>query len=566
MTDAQTSMSDGFGSPTATESPDGRPLPQPTLASAEFWASGADGRLRIARCQSCGQWVHPRPTICPTCHSRTITMDPVSGRATVVGLTVNHQGWLQRMPPPYVIAIVALEEDASVRLTTNIVGCAPDDVVIAMRVRVRFEQAATDIWLPLFEPDPERPSLAPLPEPDDYRRHARRPLAGDRFEDKVIISGVGQSQVGRRLLQDPMTLTIDACLAALADAGLQPQDIDGLSTYPGPFGAGMSEGGVTAVEEALRLHPVWVSGGADFPGQNGSIIAAMLAVASGLCQHVLCFRTVWESTYSTLVRSGRWAPEGGRATGMQEYRAPFGAMSAANWIACQASHYLHRYGASRETFGWIAVTERANAANNPEAVYRGLLSIDDYMSARPVSTPFGLLDCDVPVDGAVAVIVSSADTAEDLRATPVFVEAVGTQIMERVSWDQGTLTHLPQSLGPSHHLWTRTSLRPDDVDVALLYDGFTFNAVSWLEALGFCEFGGAADFTDQGRAIGLTGRLPLNPHGGQLSAGRTHGYGFFREAVLQLRGEATGRQVQDATVAVVTAGGGVPSGAVLLRN
>jgi acetyl-CoA acetyltransferase len=192
--------------------------------------------------------------------------------------------------------------------------------------------------------------------------------------------------------------------------------------------------------------------------------------------------------------------------------------------------------------------------------------LESYLAARMVSSPFGLFDCDVPVDGAVAVIVSSIETAWDRPKPPVLVEAVGTQILERLSWDQDTLSHMPQARGPGAHLWTRTSLRPENVDVAELYDGFTFNALSWLEALGFCELGGATDFIAGGRGIALDGTLPMNTHGGQLSAGRTHGYGFLREAILQLRGEATGRQVDDAKVAVVAAGGGTPAGVMLLRR
>jgi acetyl-CoA acetyltransferase len=251
---------------------------------------------------------------------------------------------------------------------------------------------------------------------------------------------------------------------------------------------------------------------------------------------------------------------------MMEDRAPYGAVSAANWIAIQASHYFHRYGGDRSALGWIAVTEREGAARNPEAVYRDPLTLDDYFQARMVSTPFGLYDCDVPVDGAVAVVVSAVETVADRPRPAVLVDAVGTQILERLSWDQDTLTHEPQTFGPARHLWSRTALRPDDVDVALLYDGFTFNAVSWLEALGFCEPGGAAAFIDEGRGIALGGRLPLNPHGGQLSAGRLHGFGFVREAMLQLRGEAWDRQVADARVAVVTTGGGAPGSAMLLRR
>ncbi|MFF0818694.1 OB-fold domain-containing protein [Rhodococcus sp. NPDC003318] len=544
----------------------GRPLPQPTLASAEFWASGADGVLRIAQCSACGKRAHPQSVLCPDCGGRKMPLQPVSGKAVVVGVTTNVQQWLPKFPPPYVIAIVALAEDSDVRLTTNIVGCEPDEVRVGTQVRVVFEQADEDIWLPLFEIDPDAGGEpGQVPEPENYRARLRPPVSTERFEDRVAISGVGQSQVGRRLMVDPLSLTVDACLAAVADAGLTLDDIDGLSTYPGRSVGGMSEGGIMPVEQALRIRPTWVNAGGELPGQNGSLVAAMLAVASGLCRHVLCFRTVWESSHSDLVRSGKWAAGGGRATDMFEFRHPFGAMSAANWIACQASNYFHRYGDAKKALGAIAVNARSNASANPEAVYRDPITMEDYLTARPVSTPFGLYDCDVPVDGAVAVIVSAVDTVADLPHKPVFVESVGTQMMENLSWDQGTLSHLPQSLGPSAHLWSRTDLRPEDVDVALLYDGFTFNALSWLEALGFCELGGASDFIDGGRGIAIDGRLPLNTHGGQLSAGRTHGYGFFREAVLQLRGQAPGRQVADPHVAVVSSGGGVPSGAILLR-
>jgi acetyl-CoA acetyltransferase len=509
--------------------------------------------------------MHPTVVLCARCGGRDFSLQSVSGRAVVVGVTVNFQQWLPKFPPPYVIAIVALEEDSSVRLTTNIVGCDPAEVAVGARVKVTFEQVAEDIWLPLFELDEDTTSGV-LPEPSDYRSRLRSPVRTDKFEDRVAITGVGQSKLGRRLMVDPLTLTVDACLRAIEDAGLTAGDIDGLSTFPGNRDNGSSEGGIMPVQQSLGIFPTWVNGGGELPGQNGSIIAAMLAVASGLCRHVLCFRTVWESSHSELVRSGRWATGSGRATGMMEFRSPFGAMSAANWIACQASHYFHRYGDAKDALGAIAVNTRSNASANPEAVYREPISMDDYFNARMVSTPFGLYDCDVPVDGAVAVIVSAADAATDLPNKPVLIEAVGTQITEPLSWDQGTLTHLPQSLGPSAHLWSRTELRPDDIDVALLYDGFTFNALSWLEGLGFCEFGGARDFIDGGRGIAVDGRLPLNPHGGQLSAGRTHGYGFFREAVLQLRRQAPGRQVADPHVAVVTAGGGIPSGAILLRT
>jgi acetyl-CoA acetyltransferase len=249
-----------------------------------------------------------------------------------------------------------------------------------------------------------------------------------------------------------------------------------------------------------------------------------------------------------------------------QWNLPFGAPSAAHWIGMNANQYLHRYGASREIFGHVAINSRSNAALNPRAIYREPMTMEDYLSARPITSPFGLLDCDVPCDGSIAVVVSAAESAPDLAKPPVRIEAVGTQVLERISWDQGTLTHEPQVLGQSAHLWTRTSLTPSDVDVALLYDGFTFNAISWLEGLGFCGLGETKDWIDGGRRIALDGELPLNPHGGQLSEGRTHGFGVIYEAIKQLRHEAGDRQVPNARTAVVSTGGGTPSGVMLLRQ
>jgi acetyl-CoA acetyltransferase/uncharacterized OB-fold protein len=544
-----------------------RPLPELTLASEWFWTSGADGVLRIQGCQDCGQLVHPPTPICPRCRSRSSKPVAVSGRGTVVGYTVNAHQWHPDFEPPYVIANIALAEDPNVHLTTNVVGCAPSDVAIGQEVAVRFDQHE-DVWLPLFEPTGVMDPVDRVPEPT--RPVPRRPPTAARFEHRAVLSGVGRSRLGRRLMIDPLSLAVDACTAAIADAGLTFDDIDGLSTYPGAVGMGMSEGGPTAVEEALRLHPTWINGGGDLPGPGGSIIAAAMAVAAGLCRHVLCFRTVWESTFATLAAGGKASAGragGGRASGpMQEWRAPFGALSAANWIAMNAHQYLHRYNVPREMLGLIALNGRANAARNPAAIYRDPMTMDDYLSARPITSPFGLYDCDVPCDASIAVVVSAADVADDLPHPAVRIEAVGTQILERVSWDQDTVTHEPQVIGQAAHLWTRTDMQPSDVDLALVYDGFTFNAISWIEALGFCGFGEAYDWLDGGARIALDGELPVNPHGGQLSEGRTHGFGFVYEAMQQLRHDAGERQVRDARTAVVTSGGGTPSGVLLLQR
>ncbi|MCV7423157.1 OB-fold domain-containing protein [Mycobacterium yunnanensis] len=544
----------------------GRPLPQVTVANEYFWTAGADGRLRLQECQSCRALIHPPAPICRYCRSTDLGVRTLSGRASLSAFTVNHRFGFPELPPPYVVAQVAVAEDPRVRLTTNIVDCAPEDLELGQPVEVVFRQLA-DVWLPLFRPSSDdTPVPQPVDEidPRDFSRHVRPMLTTTKFEDHSAITGIGASRLGRRLMVPPLALTIEACEEAVADAGLTFDDIDGLSTYPGLDVAGMGEGGVSALEGALGLKPTWINGGMDTFGPGGSVIAAMMAVATGMARHVLCFRTLWEATFAQLMKEGKASPPGGART--TSWQVPFGATSAAHTLALNAQRHFHRYGTTRETLGWIALNQRANATLNPTAIYRDPMTMDDYLGARFITTPFGLYDCDVPCDGAVAVIVSAVDAARDLPHAPVLFEAVGTQIVERTDWDQSTMTHEPQVLGQAAHLWTRTTMRPDDVDVAQLYDGFTFNCLSWLEALGFCGIGEAKDFLDGGHAIARDGAIPLNTHGGQLSHGRTHGMGLIHEAVTQLRGEAGERQVADARTAVVSTGGLTPSGAILLRT
>ena len=543
-----------------------RPLPELTPENEHYWKAGADGVLRIQWCASCDLGVHPPLPTCPQC-AEGLEVRDLSGRGTVVGVTVNHQQWLPDLEPPYAIVVVALDEDPLVRITSLIVEADPESVGIGLPVEVRFEQH-DDVWLPLFAPTGEPVvERAEWPEPEPA---PVRPMpSAQHFEDSVAITGIAMSEVGRRLNRDPLSLAVDACRAAVADAGLTLDDIDGLSTYPGGMGGGggFSEGGIHAVEEALRIHPTWFSGGLETSGQNGSIVNAMLAVAAGLCRHVLCFRTVWESTSALRGnRRGSGVPSAPRMGGEMQWRLPYGAMSAANWIAVNASHHFHRYGTTREQLGWIPVTQRSHAGLNPAAIYRDPMTIGDYLEARMVTTPFGLYDCDVPCDGSVAVVVSALDAARDLAHPAVRVGAVGTQLRERIPWDQGTLLHEQLVWGPAQHLWSRTDLTPDDVALACLYDGFSFNCLSWLEALGFCDRGEGGAFVEGGERISIGGTLPLNTHGGQLSAGRTHGYGFVHEAVVQLRGDAGQRQVAGVEVAVTSSGGGHPGGAILFTT
>ena len=394
------------------------------------------------------------------------------------------------------------------------------------------------------------------------------------IERRACITGVGQSEIGRRLFRDPLELTLDGCLAAIADAGLTTADIDGLSTYPGPMGtpAGFSGAGAYDVMDALRLNCGWYGSGLETSGQLGSVVNACLAVASGLANHVLCFRSVYEgSAQGDKGRAGVMPGGGGgggggfKASGFMSWNLVFSAPSASTWIAMFAQRHFHQYGTTREQLAWIPLNARKNAEVNPNAIYREPMSLDDYMNARMISTPFCLYDCDVPCDGATAVIVSRRERAKDLRHTPLRVEAVGTRIAGRPSWDQfDDLTAMPNR-DAGKQLWSRTDLKPSDVQMAQLYDGFSWLAMSWLEALGLCGVGEGGPFVEGGTRIARDGRLPLNTHGGQLSGGRLHGYGFLHEGATQMWGEAGDRQIATPPeIGVIAAGGGNTCGCLLL--
>ena len=388
-------------------------------------------------------------------------------------------------------------------------------------------------------------------------------------ERRSVISGIGQSDVGRRLNRDALDLTIDAALAAIADAGLHPADIDGLASYPGGVSgfAGFSGPGTPTVQDALRLSLNWHGGGAEGPAQLQAIVNAVMAVSSGLARHVLVYRTVTEATAQGAAPRAGIGVGTTAVGGTHQWLLPFRSYSAANWLAMYAQRHFHEFGTTRAQLAQIALNARGNAARNPNAVYREPLSMEDYMAARMISTPFCLYDCDVPVDGSTALVVSVAEHATAVDHPVARVEAVGTALRGRPSWDQwADMTTMPAH-DAAKHLWSRTDLRPADVNVAELYDGFSFLAMVWLEALGFCGHGESGAFIDGGKRIALDGELPLNTNGGQLSAGRLHGFGFAHEAVVQLRGEGGERQVPGGPeVAVVANGGGPLAGCMLLTR
>ena len=391
---------------------------------------------------------------------------------------------------------------------------------------------------------------------------------GEPLERRAIISGAAQSDVGRRLYRTGIDLTVEAALRAIADAGLTAADIDGVSTYPG-FGG--SFGGAVGAElhEALRLSLNWRSSGVETAGPLGAVHNAVLAVAVGLARHVLVFRTVVEGSDGPLRPGGGRGGGGGGgmagSAGPFQFMIPYGAASAACWVACYARRHMHDYGTTRTQLGAIAVNGRANAAANPKAIYTDPMTLDDYLAVRMVSEPLCLYDCDVPCDGSTAVVVSHRDYAPDAPSGAVGINAMGTAIRGRPSWDQFDDLTSMMMRHTAASMWERTDLGVDDVDTAQLYDGFSWLTLAWIEAMGFCGKGESGPFVEGGANIAPGGPMPLNTSGGQLSAGRLHGYGYLHEAVMQLRGTAN-IQVAGCEVAAVGAGGGPETGCLLLTK
>jgi acetyl-CoA acetyltransferase len=387
----------------------------------------------------------------------------------------------------------------------------------------------------------------------------------DIIERGAIISGIGISHIGRKSGIAGIDLTAESSLQAIHDAGLAPADIDGIATM-----------GDTPIPEAaarLDIEPAWTGGSMGRWGLLSPVVNAFHGVASGEARHVLVYRTVNMVGGSVFAQAAEGRAPAAPARPVPERDNPMGAIprllaahaySAANWLALYARRHMHLYGTTKEQLGWLAINSRANAALNPRAAFRDPITMDDYLAARMISEPFGLLDCDVPVDGSVAFVVSSADTAPDCDHA-VRVEACGGSL-GLGGWDQRPDYPKMAASDAAAEMWSRTDLAPSDVDLAQLYDGFTFITLAWLEALGFCADGESGPFVEGGSRIARDGQLPLNTYGGQLSAGRMHGNWVLHEACLQLRREAGERQVERHEVAVVSNGGGPIAGCMLLTR
>jgi acetyl-CoA acetyltransferase len=295
-----------------------------------------------------------------------------------------------------------------------------------------------------------------------------------------------------------------------------------------------------------------------------------MAVASGACDVALAYRGITKEVGhrgKALLAPDPPVPTGRDAATFASYLLPYGDARPDSIIvpmALRKRRRMEEFGTPPEDYGHIAVNARRWGSQKEHAALPELITMDDYLSSRPIIDPLLLLDCDYPISGACAVVLTTPDRGRDVRTHAVNVDATAFGTGRNADWSFADDFLFGGTKACSARLWSRSSLAPDDIDVLQLYDGFTHITISWIEALGFCGDGEFGDWVDGGRAIGPGGRWPLNTSGGQLSEGRLHGLGLFVEAVQQLRHQAGARQVPGAATAVVANAFGPQCGALTL--
>jgi len=390
-----------------------------------------------------------------------------------------------------------------------------------------------------------------------------------KANERVAAVGVGYSKTGRRTGLGSWQLAIQACTAAMEDAGMTPADIDGVALLWGV--AGPAPGGLDVIDPmdlgyTLGITPLnWYVAASPSPAYVGTAVQAIAAIRSGFAHTVLTVRIINQRTSSTEVirEAGERGPE--VVTGDHGYTAPYG-FDVGGLIpsiaALPAQRHMDVFGTTEEQFGAHVVTQRYHASLNEDALFREPITVDDYLAARYISKPVRLLDCDYPVDSASAVIYTAGDRAHDWRKEPVWVEAAAYSSTKYFDFDNIDLNQ-NSPFHAAKELWSRTDLKVDDVDCAQLYDGFTIIVFQWLEALGFCKLGEAGPFIEAGNTR-LGGKIPTNTDGGACNVGRRHGANFCIETVRQLRGECGDRQVPNAEVGVWANAVGPFSGVVLM--
>jgi len=399
-----------------------------------------------------------------------------------------------------------------------------------------------------------------------YQATARPPKEDYLVKDNVAIVGIGATEFSKDSGRSEIQMACEAIKAAVDDAGLNVADIDGIVKFTMDYTDEMHIASSLGIPNLKYCGECGLGGGASC----ATIVHAATAIAAGVVDCVVCYRTMNE-------RSGR---RYGRVPGAEQVmtapNAHFGSIMAfgfatpPSWVAMFATRYMHEFGATAEQLGWVSVVCREYACKNPNAMFYGRpITLQDYLESRMIVEPLRLYDCCVDTDGAVAIILTTAEKAKDLKQRPAYIlgttQGIATQGEMMTSYYRPMISILPESWYAGQELWRVTGLSPKDVDVAQFYDAFTPLIPMQLEEYGFCGVGEGCAFCEGGDRIRVDGEIPCNTSGGHLSEAYIHGMNLIAEGVRQIRGTSTS-QVKDAEISLVTGGLGVPTSALLLRR
>jgi acetyl-CoA acetyltransferase len=385
---------------------------------------------------------------------------------------------------------------------------------------------------------------------------ARNPLRG-----QVAVVGVGSTPYRRDARKTYLGLALEAAIAAIKDAGVDKSEINGI------VGSGrdvFSVGDATylAVQGALGIEKTtWVLNS----WLGSCFVYAAQAVATGLCDTLLLVQAYRRGAeMSQSAANDPFRQRQAQVTGAGIWR---NSDLAQRWYhngepyAAWMARYMHDYGVSKDIFGRIAVNNRSHASRNPNAIARTPITLDDYHASREIWTPMQLLDMDIPVDAGEALVLTTAERARDLPGKAVYLDAMslgGTSVGEFYENGLGWGQFAP--FRAMEGLWQRTDLTAADADLFYAYDGFSINALAFIEAAGFCGLGEATDlfqssWDKEQNIVRLNGgRTLMSTNGGNMSQGRTGGAGYYSEAVRQLRGDCGDRQAAGARTALIGAG------------
>ncbi|MBI4968646.1 MAG: acetyl-CoA acetyltransferase [Rhodospirillales bacterium] len=382
------------------------------------------------------------------------------------------------------------------------------------------------------------------------------------LKDKYAIAGIGYTDFTAKSGRTVLDLALEAGSKAMADAGVGAADVDGVISYH--FNDSVPS---IAVATGLGLpearYAVEFSSGGN--AANLIVLSAAAAIEAGLAKTVLCYRAMNG-------RSG-FRLGGGRdmaSRGITQFTAPFGWITYPQAMAMWCRRHMIKYGTTSEQMGAVAVSCRNHAQLNERAMMRAPMSLADHQASRMIVEPFHLLDICLESDGACAVLVTKAERARDLKPKPVYIMGgaygggpfQGDDLFDAIRWPEHAHNYAKYI---ANDLWASAGVGPKDIDVAEIYDCFTYSVIMQLEGLGFCKEGEGGAFVQNGR-IGLGGEIPVNTHGGLLSEAYIHGFNHVIEAVEQLRGQSGARQVPDAEIALTTAGAMTCGSALVLRN